>query len=436
MSNQDTDLPENSAQPTVSPTPPEENSKITLIHDPFGINTLRIANIQNQEDELPPEELGEDLGEGLLDEDGENEGNTEDDLTLVSPEEAEEQLNSLARAIHEATELEAQENTALLKEVVDAIDPLAQAERIAREIEEDQALQREIAAEAEAIQKEMGEESDAEQEEFDPELQAALPQSRDLDEMQSCIETLLFMSDKPLSLTKLQEMLGPELPHSLFQEAITALRDNYAATRHGIEIIEVAGGLQLRTKPGRAPLARKLAKVQTQRLSSGAMETLAIIAYKQPAMKEDVDQIRGVDSSYFVRQLLDKKLIQISGRSELPGRPMVYSTTDDFLQLFGLKDVSALPSLRELEQMIPSSQSDRPDDPDYGDPRIREMRRLVDQMKSDTSTLLNYDPREDEKILKDIRERVQSIPTSTPYLEEQKALEKQALEMNQADASV
>jgi len=237
-------------------------------------------------------------------------------------------------------------------------------------------------------------------------------------------------------LTKLQEMLGPELPHSLFQEAITALRDNYGATRHGIEIIEVAGGLQFRTKAGRAPLARKLAKVQTQRLSSGAMETLAIIAYKQPAMKEDVDQIRGVDSSYFVRQLLDKKLIQISGRSELPGRPMVYSTTDDFLQLFGLKDVSSLPSLRELEQMIPGSQSDRPEDPDYGDPRIREMRRLVDQMKSDTSTLLNYDPREDEKILKDIRERVQSIPTSTPYLEEQKALEKQALEMNQADASV
>lgn len=418
MSNQDTDLPENFAQSTSSPIPPEENSKITLIHDPFGINTLQIADVQNQEDELLPEDLGEELGE-------EFEEKTDEDLTFVSPEEAEDQLNSLARAIHEATELEARENTTLLKEVVEAIDPLAQAERIAREIEEDQVLQ-----------KEMSEESDAEQEEIDPELQAALPQSLDLNEMQSCIETLLFMTDKPLSLTKLQEMLGPELPHSLFQEAITALRDNYGATRHGIEIIEVAGGLQFRTKAGRAPLARKLAKVQTQRLSSGAMETLAIIAYKQPAMKEDVDQIRGVDSSYFVRQLLDKKLIQISGRSELPGRPMVYSTTDDFLQLFGLKDVSSLPSLRELEQMIPGSQSDRPEDPDYGDPRIREMRRLVDQMKSDTSTLLNYDPREDEKILKDIRERVQSIPTSTPYLEEQKALEKQALEMNQADASV
>jgi|GEM_PF-4086118 len=180
MSNQDTDLPENFAQSTSSPIPPEENSKITLIHDPFGINTLQIADVQNQEDELLPEDLGEELGE-------EFEEKTDEDLTFVSPEEAEDQLNSLARAIHEATELEARENTTLLKEVVEAIDPLAQAERIAREIEEDQVLQ-----------KEMSEESDAEQEEIDPELQAALPQSLDLNEMQSCIETLLFMTDKPL----------------------------------------------------------------------------------------------------------------------------------------------------------------------------------------------------------------------------------------------
>lgn len=369
--------------------PETSENVVTLVQDPFGIPILEIVDAQKNEEEL----------------------------NFVSAEEAEIQLNSLARAIDEATELETREAT-------QAMDPLVLAERVAREIAEDQAIAQDLARELE-------EQSEAE--EIDPELQAALPQSLDLDEMQSCIETLLFMSDKPISLTRLQEMLGPELPHSLFQEAITALRDHYAAARHGIEIIEVAGGLQFRTKPGRAPLARKLAKVQTQRLSSGAMETLAIIAYKQPAMKEDVDQVRGVDSSYFVRQLLDKKLIHISGRSELPGRPMVYSTTDEFLQLFGLKDISSLPSLRELEQMIPASQSDRPDDPDYGDPRIREMRRMVDQMKSDTSTLLNYDPREDEKILKDIRERVQSIPTSTPYLEEQKALEKQAKEMLNAE---
>jgi segregation and condensation protein B len=206
---------------------------------------------------------------------------------------------------------------------------------------------------------------------------------------------------------------------------MTQLRDRYQKTHHGIELVEINGGFQFRTKPGRAALARKLAKVQTQRLSSGAMETLAIVAYRQPVMKEDIDKVRGVDSSHFVRGLLERKLIRIAGRSELPGRPMLYCTTVEFLELFGLKDLSAMPSLRELEQMVPASQTGNPEDED---PRVKEMRRLVGEMKSDTSTRLTYDPREDEKILKEIRERVSAIPTSTPYIEEQKAAEKAAAE--------
>jgi len=209
----------------------------------------------------------------------------------------------------------------------------------------------------------------------------------------------------------------------LFTQALAGLQARYQAMHHGFELIEVAGGWQLRTKPGRAALAKKLAKVQTQRLSSGGMESLAIIAYRQPVMKEEVDKIRGVDSSYFIRGLLDKKLIAITGRSELPGRPMLYSTTETFLELFGLKDLAGLPSLRELEQMVPASQSQNPEDED---PRVREMRKLVSKMKSDTSTTLLYNPEEDERILTEIRERVQAIPTSTPYLDEQKALEKAA----------
>jgi hypothetical protein len=139
--------------------------------------------------------------------------------------------------------------------------------------------------------------------------------------------------------------------------------------------------------------------------------------------EEEIDKIRGVDSSYFVRGLMEKKLIEIAGRSELPGRPMLYATTAHFLELFGLKDLAALPPLRELEEMIPNSQSKNPEDED---PRVKEMRRLVGKMKSDTSTTLLYDPAEDERILTEIRERVHSIPTSTPYLDEQKAAEKAA----------
>jgi len=242
----------------------------------------------------------------------------------------------------------------------------------------------------------------------------------ELAEIQSCIEALLFISDKPLSTVKLKELLGPELDRELFQDAVTGLCQKYQQVAHGIEVVEVAGGLQFRTKPGRASLAQKLAKVQSQRLSSGGMESLAIIAYRQPVMKEDIDKVRGVDSSYFIRGLMEKKLIKISGRSELPGRPSLYNTTPEFLELFGLRDLASLPSLRELEQMIPSSQSTNPEDED---PRIRTMRRLVGEMNVDGLGALKYDPKEDEKLLKEFRERITAIPSSTPYLDEMKAAE-------------
>ena len=244
--------------------------------------------------------------------------------------------------------------------------------------------------------------------------------SLDQAEIQSAIEALLYISDKPISMDRLHELLGPNFDRALFEEAIQALTQRYTTVHHGIELVEVSGGYQFRTKPGRSLLAKKLVKVQTQRLSAGGMETLAIVAYRQPVMKEDVDKVRGVDSSYFIRHLMERKLIKISGRSELPGRPMLYSTTPEFLEVFGLKDLSVLPSLRELEQMIPGSETPRPEEED---PRVRDMRRMVSEMRDSTESELYYNPDEDERILKEIRERVTSIPTSTPYLEELKAAE-------------
>ncbi len=290
-------------------------------------------------------------------------------------------------------------------------DEEAQKE-LARQIAEDQALEKQLAEEAALAEKN------------DAELQAALPNSETLDlvELQSCVEALLFMADKPISVEKLRELLGPSFTHGVFQEAMTELVDRYKNSHHGIELVKIAGGYQFRTKPGRAALARKLAKTQTQRLSSGALETLAIVAYKQPAMKDDIDKIRGVDSSHFIRGLLDKKLIKISGRSELPGRPMLYSTSQEFLEVFGLSDLQAMPPLRELESMIPASQATHEEDP-----RVKRLREMVGEMNLDASVTLQYDPKEDEKLLQEIRERVQSIPMSTPYLDEQKAAEKAEL---------
>lgn len=246
----------------------------------------------------------------------------------------------------------------------------------------------------------------------------------DLEELESCLESLFFISDHPLSKAKLKELLTPQYPTQLFEKALQALQVRYQKIHHGIELVEVAGGFQLRTKPGRAALAKKLAKVQTQRLSRGAMETLAIVAYRQPVLKEQIDKIRGVDSSHFIRTLMGKKLLQIDGRSELPGRPILYSTTSEFLQLFSLKDRSALPPLHEIEKMIPTSEALNQAE----DPQLREMRTLVEQMKSDMVSTLHYDPKEDEKILREIREQVQSISTTTPSTEAQKALEKQLAE--------
>ena len=260
--------------------------------------------------------------------------------------------------------------------------------------------------------------------EEDAALQSALPRANedgeyDLNDLQSCIDTLLFYSDRPLSLKKMKEMLEmTEAEDAPLLQAIDLLKIAFQSDNRGFEIAEIAGGYQFRTKSKKAPLLRKLAKVQVQRLSRGAMETLTICAYKQPCTKDDIDQVRGVDSSHFIRTLLDRKLIEVSGRSEAAGRPMIYQTTDTFLEVFGLMDLSGLPPLREIEAMVPQMAAQ---EEGAEDPRVIQMRKLVTQMKTE-SNHLDYDAREDEKILQEIRDRVKTIDISTPYLERQKAL--------------
>lgn len=231
-------------------------------------------------------------------------------------------------------------------------------------------------------------------------------------ELQASLEAIIYLAHRPLSQKELHQLIDPEIPDALFEETLQKLKERYKADDHGIELIEVAGGYQFRTKPGKAHIARKLVKIQTQKLSTGALETLAIIAYKQPILKEQIDQIRGVDSSYFLRNLLDKKLVHMGDRSELPGRPILYKTTDTFLEVFGLKDLSSLPPLRELEQMIPSSETDNPEE----DPQARKMRQLLSEMKMDRTAVFTFDSK-DEEFLKTIRERVQQIQTSSPTLD-------------------
>jgi segregation and condensation protein B len=271
--------------------------------------------------------------------------------------------------------------------------------------------------------------------EQDLELKAALPQIDEngeyiQDDLQSCISALLFYSDKPLSLKKMKEMLEmPDAEDEVMLKAINGLRDEFMKFNHGFEIAEIAGGYQYRTKIARAPLLRKLAKVQIQRLSRGAMETLTIVAFKQPCTKDDIDQVRGVDSSHFIRTLLDRNLVEVSGRSEAAGRPMIYNTTNTFLEVFGMMDLTGLPSLREIEEAVPQLAAQ---EEGAEDPRVIQMRKMVHQMKED-SNHLDYNAKEDDQILAEIRDRVKSIDVTTPYLARQKQLAEEGIHGSDAE---
>ena len=166
--------------------------------------------------------------------------------------------------------------------------------------------------------------------------------------VRAIIETLLFVSEVPLSLSKVKELLAM-YNHGEITAALEDLREEYAGEDHGCAVVEVAQGYQLRTKPEYAGWVRKLNKMTPTRLSRAALETLAVIAYKQPILRSEVEAIRGVDVGGVLHLLLEKKLIKIMGRKNVPGRPFLYGTTQKFLEVFSLQDLSSLPSLKELE---------------------------------------------------------------------------------------
>jgi segregation and condensation protein B len=163
------------------------------------------------------------------------------------------------------------------------------------------------------------------------------------------VECLLFLSDTPLSVKKLREIIEHAKPEAI-QEALEMLLREYAQPGRGFELKEGGGGYQFRSRPEFKEYIKRLKKVQVSRLSKPALETLSIIAYKQPVMKAEVERLRGVDSSGVLRYLLERDLIRILGRKSVPGRPLIYGTTRRFLEVFDLKDLSELPSLEDFKK--------------------------------------------------------------------------------------
>jgi segregation and condensation protein B len=167
--------------------------------------------------------------------------------------------------------------------------------------------------------------------------------------VRTVVETLLFLSEKPLSEEELQKASG--IDRERVAKALDKLSGHYREGVCGVVLHEVAGGWQLRTSPDNAAFARRFLQVKPQRLTRAALETLAIIAYRQPVTRPEIEEIRGVDCGAVVKALLERKLVKILGKKEEPGRPMLYGTTREFLEFFALKDLASLPTLREFHEL-------------------------------------------------------------------------------------
>jgi len=171
-----------------------------------------------------------------------------------------------------------------------------------------------------------------------------------MEDLSNIIESLLFVAENPLSLDQLQAAI-PEASSDEIRQALIALKDAYTERNGGFVIHEVAGGYQFRTRPEYKEWVRRLLQPKPPKLSKPAMETLAIIAYRQPILRSEIEHIRGVESANSLRILLERKLIRVLGRREIPGRPLVYATTTKFLETFDLRDLKDLPTLKEITDL-------------------------------------------------------------------------------------
>jgi segregation and condensation protein B len=168
--------------------------------------------------------------------------------------------------------------------------------------------------------------------------------------LKAIIEALIFASETPLGLDRLAEILE-EVDRKDIRGCLSQLVEEYRNAPRGFGLIEVAGGYHFRTKNEWSPWIKKLKRERPTTLSPAVMETLAVIAYRQPVLKAEIDKVRGVDTGGAIKKLLDRKLVRIVGRKDVPGKPIIYGTTQRFLEVFNLKDLAELPTLRELKEL-------------------------------------------------------------------------------------
>ena len=170
-----------------------------------------------------------------------------------------------------------------------------------------------------------------------------------MDDIKNIIESLLFVADEPLTIDRLKKIISGAESREL-REVLEELEADYETRQGGFFLKQVAGGYQIRTRPEYMEWIKRLLQPKPLRLSKAALETLAIIAYKQPVIRSDVEHIRGVDCGGILRVLLERKFVRVLGRKDIPGRPLIYATTKRFLEVFDLKNLKDLPTPKEIEE--------------------------------------------------------------------------------------
>jgi len=184
-------------------------------------------------------------------------------------------------------------------------------------------------------------------------LERAPRPTRELSELVAVVEALIFVADEPITSKLIADVLGEE--KQAVEAAVEQLREEYEHRESGLQIRELAGGWQIATRTEFHEEVRKFLKTRpSAKLSLASLETLAVIAYKQPVTVPEILEIRGVQSASAIKTLLDKRLIVAKGRKETVGRPMQYGTSKDFLLQFGLKDLTELPSIEDFEDIAGS----------------------------------------------------------------------------------
>lgn len=168
--------------------------------------------------------------------------------------------------------------------------------------------------------------------------------------LKQIVESILFVSDSPLPLERLYAILE-EFEREEIRAVLAEITADCNRDKRAIELVQVAGGYQFRSRAEFADFIRRLRKLKPTRFSPSALETLAIIAYRQPVTRSEIEYFRGVDSGGVLKSLLDKKLIKIIGKKDIPGKPLIYGTTKEFMEMFSLKDLASLPTLREIEAL-------------------------------------------------------------------------------------